>query len=55
MSFDEPNHPSCDTAFLFPQGEVVFASRSILATQCSKMIPILYNNGGRSITMSLDS
>lgn len=46
LSFDNPNHVASDTAFLFPDGEVLLASRSILATQCNKMIPMLYNYEG---------
>ena len=46
QSFDNPNHIASDTAFLFPDGEVLLASRSILATQCNKMIPMLYSSEG---------
>lgn len=46
LSFNNPSHVASDTAFLFPDGEVLLTSRSILATQCSKMIPILYTSEG---------
>lgn len=46
VSLDNSCHVASDTAFLFPSGEAIVASRAILATQCSKMIPVLYNNEG---------
>lgn len=46
MSFDNCSHIASDTAFLFPGGEVIVASRAVLAAQCSNLIPILYNNEG---------
>lgn len=49
MSFDNLSHIANDTAFLFPSGEVIVASRAILASQCSKMVPLLYNNEGSAI------
>jgi hypothetical protein len=48
-SFNNWQHIANDTAFLFPNGEVIVASRAILATQCSKMIPILYNTEGTNL------
>lgn len=42
-SFNNPNHVASDTVFLFPSGELLLASRSILASQCSNLITMLYN------------
>ena len=52
-SFNNWQHVANDTAFLFPNGDVIVASRGILATQCSKMIPILYNAEGNHAVVSL--
>lgn len=49
MSFDNLSHVANDTAFLFPSGEVIVASRAILTSQCSKMAPMLYKNQGSAI------
>ena len=46
MSFDNLSHVANDTAFLFPSGEVMVASRAVLTSQCSKMTSILYKNEG---------
>jgi len=45
-SFDNPTHLSSDTAFVFPGGEVIMASRSVLASQCTEMAPMLFNTEG---------
>lgn len=47
-------HIASDTVFLFPAGDVFLASRSILATQCQALIPLLYNREGL-LTVSCDS
>lgn len=51
LSFDNPGHVASDTAFLFPSGEVILASRSVLAAQCSNMVPVLYNSEGNKIKL----
>ena len=51
QSFDNCNHVACDTAFLFPSGEVIVASRAVLATQCSSLTPTLYNTEGTTLVV----
>ena len=46
VSLDNGGHLACDTAFLFPSGDVFLASRAVLATQCPDLIPALYNREG---------
>ena len=37
-----------DTVFLFSDGELLGASRAVMATQCPAMVPLLYNKEGQS-------
>ena len=46
QSFDNCSHVGSDTAFLFPSGEVILASRAILSSQCNNLTPVLYNMQG---------
>ena len=44
--FNNPLHVASDTAFLFPQGHVIFVSRAVLAITCDTLSPLLYNQEG---------
>ena len=65
-SLNNVSHLASDTAFLFPDGDVFLASRAVLSTQCSEMIPLLYSREGinsqqkvyiplKKVTVSLDN
>ena len=47
QTFDDSNHVVNDTVFFFSGGDAVFASRSVLASQCQHLIPLLYNSEGQ--------
>lgn len=42
-SLNSPAHLASDTALLFPGGEVLLASRGIMAVRCPEMTPLLYS------------
>ena len=42
------SHVAMDTVFLFSDGELLGASRAVMATQCPAMVPLLYNKEGQS-------
>lgn len=45
-SLNDPAHVASDTVFMFHSGEVLLASRAVLATQCNELIPLLYSREG---------
>lgn len=45
-TFNDPSHQVNDTGVVFQDGSVLFLSRAILASQCQKMIPLLYSSEG---------
>ena len=51
LSFNKPDNFANDTVFKFQNGLVLFASRSILATQCPKMAQFLYHSEGTLATL----
>ena len=53
ISFNKPGHLANDTAFIFPSGQQLFASRAILAIQCPRIAQFLYPKEG--IIMSLQN
>ena len=46
ISFNKPSHLANDTAFIFPSGQQLFASRAILAIQCPRVTQFLYSKEG---------
>lgn len=53
VSFNKAAHLANDTVFIFPSGQLLFASRSILSVQCPRITPLLYSKEGESVLITL--